>query len=131
MRFMRGPSLTYASVTRSSSTSTLVNRLSQLAIAERRTFSTVGASLLFAARRILMALPARSARIRSTTRRAFCGDVRMYRASALHSISLTPRYVVGCGSWVVGNAYPTPYIPQPTSRQEGFAAFSVEDYFAA
>src|SRR5581483_3965538 len=85
---MRGPSLTYASVTKSSSTSTSVKRFSQLAMAERRTFSTAGAIFLFAARRMLMACPARWPRIRSTTNRAFCGDVLMYLASALASMSV-------------------------------------------
>src|SRR5262245_58315487 len=51
-------------------------------MAERRTFSTEGAMRLFVARRIWIASPAFWPRMRSTTSRAFWGDVRMYRASA-------------------------------------------------
>ena len=41
---------------------------------------------LFTVRKILIASPAYWPRIRSTTSRAVCGDVRMYLASALASI---------------------------------------------
>src|SRR5713101_3403131 len=86
-RFMRGPSFTYASVTNSLSTSTSLERFSALAIADRRTFSTEGAMRLLVVRKILIASPALWPRIRSTTSRAFWGDVRMYRASALASMA--------------------------------------------
>src|SRR5215469_6851653 len=87
IRFMRGPSLTYASETTNSSTSTSSNCSCALAIAECRTFSTAGAIRLLVARSVLMAAPAFRPRIRSTTSRAFCGEIRMYRASAFASMS--------------------------------------------
>src|SRR6476646_9205080 len=55
-------------------------------MAERRTFSMDGAMRLLTARRMWMASPAFWPRIRSITRRAFCGEVRRYRASALACI---------------------------------------------
>src|ERR1700674_3413649 len=86
MRFMRGPSFTYASDTTSRSTSTCSNRSCTLAIADCSTFSTVGAMRLFVVRSVLSAAPAFWPRIRSTTSRAFCGEIRIYRASALASM---------------------------------------------
>src|SRR5262249_10133868 len=80
---MRGPSLTYASVTNNLSTSTSFDRFSAFAIADRTPFSTEGAMRLLVVRKILMASPAFWPRIRSTTSRTFWGDVRMYLASAL------------------------------------------------
>src|ERR1051325_9457968 len=56
-RFMRGPSFTYASVTYSLSTSTSLLRFSQLAIADRSTFSTLGAMRLLVVRRMLIGPP--------------------------------------------------------------------------
>src|SRR5579862_3514812 len=91
IRFMRGPSFTYASVTNNRSTSTSLWRFSALAIAERRTFSMDGEMLLLVARRIWIASPAFCPRIRSITRRAFCGEVLRYRASALASITISLR----------------------------------------
>src|SRR6266852_3752245 len=52
-------------------------------MAERSTFSIDGATRLLVVRKMLMASPAFWPRIRSITSRAFCGDVRMYLASAL------------------------------------------------
>src|SRR5579864_497829 len=95
-RFMRGPSLTYASVTNSLSTSTSLDRFSALAMADRRTFSTEGAMRLLVVRKILIASPAFWPRIKSTTSRAFWGDVRMYRASALASMT-DPYDAAGAG----------------------------------
>src|SRR5438067_7691322 len=80
---MRGPSLTYASDTNSRSTSTSSFRFCALAIADCSTFSTVGAIRLLVVRSVVSAAPAFCPRIRSTTRRAFCGEIRMYLASAL------------------------------------------------
>src|SRR5579871_3839515 len=59
-------------------------------MAERSTFSTMGAMRLLADRRMVIAAPAFWPRIISTTSRAFCGDVRTYLASALASI-LAPK----------------------------------------
>src|ERR1022692_4877066 len=80
---MRGPSLTYASDTNSRSTSRSSNRLVALAMADCSTFSTVGAMRLLTLRNVVNAAPACMPRIKSTTRRAFCGETRMYLASAL------------------------------------------------
>src|SRR3954453_7781463 len=85
-RFMRGPSLTYASDTYSASTSTSSDLCCALAIADCSTFSTVGAMPLLVVRRVVSACPAFCPRIRSTTRRAFCGEIRIYLASALVDI---------------------------------------------
>src|ERR1019366_3342553 len=65
------------------STSTSSFRFVALAMALCSTFSTVGAIRLLVVRSVVSAAPAFWPRIRSTTRRAFCGDTRMYRASAL------------------------------------------------
>src|SRR5450755_4151367 len=56
-------------------------------MAERSTFSIDGAIRLLVVRKILIASPAFWPRIRSTTSRAFWGDVRKYLASALASIA--------------------------------------------
>src|SRR5215472_613105 len=53
-----------------------------LAMAEWRTFSTAGAMRLLVLRSVVIAAPAFCPRIRSTTSRAFCGETRMYLASA-------------------------------------------------
>src|SRR5215471_1421570 len=55
-------------------------------MAEWRTFSTAGAMRLLVLRSVVMAAPAFWPRIRSTTSRAFCGEIRMYLASALASM---------------------------------------------
>src|SRR3954469_20927203 len=52
-------------------------------MADCSTFSTVGAMRLLVVRSVLNAAPACLPRIRSTTRRAFCGEIRIYLASAL------------------------------------------------
>src|ERR1039457_2802264 len=82
-RFMRGPSWTYASEMNSLSTSRSSLRFCALAMADCSTFSTVGAIRLLTVRNVVMAAPACLPRIISTTRRAFCGETRMYLASAL------------------------------------------------
>src|SRR4029077_17882782 len=46
------------------------------------TFSTVGAMRLLVVRSVVSAFPACWPRIRSTTSRAFCGEIRIYLASA-------------------------------------------------
>src|SRR5690242_15132465 len=56
-------------------------------MAELSTFSTTGAIRLFVVRRVMRAVSAFSPRMRSTTSRAFCGETRMYLASALASIN--------------------------------------------
>src|SRR5947209_18975847 len=64
-------------------------------MADCNTFSTVGAIRLLVVRSVVSAAPAFWPRIRSTTRRAFWGDTRMYLASALACISILrcrPRY---------------------------------------
>src|ERR1700733_12718135 len=61
-------------------------------MAECSTFSTAGAIRLFTVRSVMMASFALRPRIRSTTRRAFCGDTRMYLASALTSILFLLRF---------------------------------------
>src|SRR5579864_3849579 len=91
MRFMRGPSCTYASETYSLSTSTSSERFCALAMADFSTFSTVGAMRLLVVFSVVIACPACWPRIKSTTSRAFCGETRMYLASALASMSLSPR----------------------------------------
>src|SRR5450755_4757384 len=68
------------------STSTSSCRFSAFAIAERRTFSTTGQMPLFVVFRIVIASPAFRPRIRSTTKRAFCGETRTCLASALTAI---------------------------------------------
>src|SRR5438445_13500117 len=60
-------------------------------MADFSTFSTVGAMRLLVVRSVVIACPACWPRIRSTTSRAFCGETRMYLASALASMSLSPR----------------------------------------
>src|SRR5580704_5163035 len=89
IRFWRGPSFTYASLTTNSSTSTSLLRFSALAMAESKTFSTVGAMRLLVWRKMIRASLAERPRIKSTTNRAFCGDDRIYRASALACIVFT------------------------------------------
>src|SRR5450759_3812758 len=81
-RFLRGPSLTSASLTYSWSTSTSSFRFVALAMALCSTFSTVGAMRLLVVRSVVNAAPACWPRIRSTTSLAFCGETRIYRASA-------------------------------------------------
>src|SRR5579883_3084783 len=94
---MRGPSLTYASDTYKESTSTSSLMFWALAMAEWRTFSTAGAMRLLVLRSVVIAAPAFFPRIRSTTSRAFCGEIRMYLASALATISLRLcRFLGGC-----------------------------------
>src|ERR1039458_2581117 len=83
---MRGPSFTYASDPNRRSTSRSSNRLVALAMADCSTFSTVGAMRLLTLRSRLKASPACMPRIISTTRRAFCGETRMYLASALTGV---------------------------------------------
>src|ERR1700722_7613421 len=75
-------------MTISSSTSTSLERFSAFAMAESRTFSTIGAMRLLVWRRMMRASLADRPRMRSTTSRAFCGDVRTYLASALASIEI-------------------------------------------
>src|SRR5579872_5737046 len=58
-------------------------------MADSNTFSTVGAMRLLVVRNVVRAAPACCPRIRSTTSRAFCAEIRMYRASALASMSLS------------------------------------------
>ena len=53
---------------------------------------------LFTARKMLIASPALWPRIRSTTSRALCGDVRRYRASALASIKTSAARGQGPGA---------------------------------
>src|SRR5437660_11151102 len=55
-------------------------------MADRSTFSTDGATRLLVVRKILIASPAFWPRMRSITSLAFCGEVRMYLASALTCI---------------------------------------------
>src|ERR1041385_3411701 len=81
-RFIRGPSLTYASLTNNRSTSISSLRLVALAMALSRTLTTVGAMRLLVVRSVVRAFSTCWPRIRSTTSRAFCGETRMYRASA-------------------------------------------------
>src|SRR6185437_5772501 len=87
-RFMRGPSLTSACETYRRSTSTSSLMFCALAMADCSTFSTVGAMRLLTVRSVVNAFPACWPRIMSTTRRAFCGETRIYLASALASISI-------------------------------------------
>src|ERR1035437_7820400 len=68
------------------STSTFSSLFSAFAIAERRTFSTTGQMPLFVVFKIVIASPAFRPRIRSTTKRAFCGETRTCLASALTAI---------------------------------------------
>src|ERR1700732_801534 len=49
-------------------------------------FSTVGAMRLLTVRKVVSAAPAFLPRIMSTTSRAFCGETRIYLASALACI---------------------------------------------
>src|SRR5271170_966866 len=95
MRFWRGPSFTYASLTTSSSTSTSLFRFSALAMAESKTFKTVGAMRLLVWRKMMRASLAERPRIKSTTSRAFCGDDRIYRASALACIVFPVDFPLG------------------------------------
>src|SRR5258708_5890798 len=83
MRFWRGPSFTYAPLTSKPSTSTAESFWVALLIADSSTFRIVGAIRLLVVIRMLRASPHFLPRIRSTTRRTFCGDTRRYRASAL------------------------------------------------
>src|SRR5450759_2940548 len=58
------------------------------------TFSTVGATRLLVVRSVVNAAPACWPRIRSTTSRAFCGETRIYRASAFTCmLSSMPAHV--------------------------------------
>src|ERR1019366_585647 len=104
-RFMRGPSWTYASETNSLSTSRSSLRFCALAMADCSTFSTVGAIRLLTVRSVVMAAPACLPRIISTTRSAFCGETRMYLASAL--------------IWVLGSMVYL-YMPASLCRLGGF-----------
>src|SRR5580700_4487496 len=52
-------------------------------MADSRTLRTVGAMRLLTVRSVVRAAPACWPRIISTTRRAFCGETRIYLASAL------------------------------------------------
>src|ERR1035438_6995950 len=65
-------------------------------MADCSTFSTVGAIRLLVVRSVVSAAPAFWPRIRSTTSRAFCGETRIYRASAFTCMSfLCTSYVLG------------------------------------
>src|SRR5262249_51403409 len=57
-------------------------------MADCKTFSTVGAMRLLAARSVLRAAPACLPRIKSTTNRAFCAEIRIYLASALACMTI-------------------------------------------
>src|SRR5271166_4183825 len=57
-------------------------------MAESSTFKTTGAIRLLVDRRMMRASLADRPRIKSITSRAFCGDERMYLASALASMSI-------------------------------------------
>jgi len=59
-------------------------------MADCSTFSTVGAMRLLVVRSVVNACPAFWPRIRSTTSRAFCGEIRMYLASAFACMKLSP-----------------------------------------
>src|SRR6516162_3764824 len=95
-RFMRGPSLTYASLTNNRSTSTSSLRLVALAIALSSTLTTVGAMRLLVVRSVVRAFSTCWPRIKSTTRRAFCADTRIYLASAFTCSMAIP--LCGLGS---------------------------------
>src|ERR1035437_3980683 len=56
-------------------------------MADSSTFSTVGAIRFLVVRNTVRAASACRPRMRSTTSRAFCGEIRMYRASALTILS--------------------------------------------
>src|SRR5271157_4019113 len=92
-------------------------------MAERKTFSTIGAMRLFTDRRMVIACPARCPRIRSTTRRAFCGEVRMYLASALASISLTSLSL--CRRFFGGGLGGVPFIGPRGRKLAQFVAHHV------
>src|SRR5215471_12775503 len=96
-RFMRGPSLTYASLTNNRSTSTSSFLLVALAMALSRTFTTVGAMRLFVVRSVVRAFSTCRPRIRSTTSRAFCAETRMYRASAFVGMFCVSIAIPLCG----------------------------------
>src|SRR6266436_3554274 len=82
-------------------------------MAERSTFSIIGAMRLLVPRRILMAAPARWPRIMSTTSRTFWGDVRTYLASALANIFI---FLASLGRWlwVVGGRKNLPLTQKAT-----------------
>src|SRR5580700_5540637 len=77
-------------------------------MADSRTLRTVGAMRLLTVRNVVRAAPACLPRIMSTTRRAFCGETRMYLASAL--------------IWVLGSMLPSKSVGR---LYAGFAVFSV------
>lgn len=81
-----GPRLTQASLTNSSSTSIVEDFCSALAIAERNTFSMGRAARLRELPRMLSASSTFLPRIRSMTRRAFCGEPLTYLALACTSM---------------------------------------------
>src|ERR1700683_2259414 len=79
MRFWRGPSFTYASLTTSSSTSTSLLRFSALAMAESKTFSTVGAMRLLVWRKMMRASLAQPRLLRRRSDiSGFCFGLHLY-----------------------------------------------------
>src|SRR6266478_8547156 len=95
IRFMRGPSFATACFTyklsRSTSRPFSVLRKFALSIADCNSLPTVAATRFFVKANVFRASSTRRPLIRFSTSRAFCGETRMYRASARNSIVPSPR----------------------------------------
>src|ERR1700675_263364 len=91
---MRGPSFATACFTyklsRSTSRPFSVLRKFALSIADCNSLPTVAATRFFVKASVFRASSTRRPLIRSSTSRAFCGETRMYRASARNSIVASP-----------------------------------------
>src|SRR5271170_6498187 len=88
IRFQRGPSFTKHCETKSSSSSTRSSLFClALAMALRSTFSMGPAARFGVKRSVCSASPTFCPRIKSMTKRAFCGDMRTCRAPACASIT--------------------------------------------
>src|SRR5258706_8730112 len=100
MRFMRGPSLATACLTyklsRSTSNPFSVLRKLALSIADCSNLPTVAATRFLVNSSVLRASSTRRPLINSSTSRAFCGDTRIYRASARNSIVCSQSRLAVC-----------------------------------
>src|SRR5450631_2855559 len=119
IRFMRGPSFATACFTyklsRSTSRPFSVLRKFALSIADCNSFATVAATRFLVNASVFRASSTRRPLIRFSTSRAFCGETRMYRASARNSIVRSP-YAFGADGVIA---------PGPPGTPAGLAAVSV------
>src|SRR5450759_529856 len=117
---MRGPSFATACFTyklsRSTSRPFSVLRKFALSIADCNSLPTVAATRFLVNASLFRGSSTRRPLIRFSTSRAFCGETRMYRASARNSIVASPRYAFGAAGTMA---------PGPPGTPAGLTAVSV------